>query len=540
VCVILFWPVSLLAQRQPESNGIGSLYLLSNAVSRSISPENPTGEKGKGGMATLEQGSAAHAARELGQGWKVNPYVRIKPGETFLMAEIAGQGIINHIWMTPTGDYRLAIFRIYWDDEASPSVETPVGDFFCSGWGWENEPRITSMAICVNPKNGFNSYWQMPFRKKCRVTMENVSSSEVILYYSINYSETEVSADAAYFHAQFRRVNPVPFKADYTVVDGIKGKGHYVGTYLAHGANSPGWWGEGEAKFYIDGDETFPTICGTGEEDYFNGSYGYDETVGGDGAPRYTAFSSPYSGFYPVNDPGGNMQRRRFGEYRWHIMDPVRFEHDLRVTIQCIGWQSDGRYLPLRDDMASVAYWYQSEPHAPFPHLPPKESLLIAWGDSVRHTGLGKKAALDSPPSPRYASSPSILTDGVEGSLRFNDNCWLGFEGSDLAATIDLGQSLPIQRIGARFLSDQGAWVFLPASVDILLSDDGTVFHSVMHREMPTAPETGKRIHTYTATPEKASARYVRVKAANVKACPAWHPGAGGKAWLFTDEIIVE
>lgn len=376
-CIVFLAPLLLPAQQL--QNSIGSLYQLSNARSRSVSPENLTGAKGQGGMATLETGSAAHAARELGQGWKVNPYVRIKPGTTFTMADIAGPGIINHIWMTPTGDYRLAIFRIFWDDETQASVEAPVGDFFCTGWGWGNEPQINSLAVCINPHNGFNSYWPMPFRKKCRVTMENQSQKELILYYQIDYSETEVPIGAASFHAQFRRENPTAGKQDYTLVDGIRGKGQYVGTYIAHGANSPGWWGEGEVKFYIDGDTKFPTICGTGDEDYFNGSYGFEERTDSTGKYYYTDFSTPYTGFHFIKDPKNKTGQRRFGEYRWHIMDPVRFEKDLRVTIQLIGWQSEGRYLPLQDDMASVAYWYQTEPHNPFPALPAKDKLVLRF-----------------------------------------------------------------------------------------------------------------------------------------------------------------
>jgi hypothetical protein len=240
------------------------------------------------------------------------------------------------------------------------------------------EPRITSLAICVNPRSGLNSYWQMPFRKKCKVTMENLNEKELVLYYQIDYTETDVPDKAAYFHAQFRRVNPLPFKEDYTIIDGIKGKGQYVGTFLAHGANSPGWWGEGEVKFFIDGDDKFPTICGTGEEDYFCGSYGYEERREGDnGEYVYTSFTSPYTGFYHVAYPEKKMEQRRFGQYRWHILDPIRFESDLRVTIQSLGWQSEGRYLPLQDDLASVAYWYQLEPHNKFPVLPSKEKLMI-------------------------------------------------------------------------------------------------------------------------------------------------------------------
>jgi hypothetical protein len=357
-----------------QSPRMNQLYQLKDAKTRSISPENFTGEKGRGGMATLEQGSAARAARELGQGWKVNPYVLIEPGTTFTLGEIEDSGIINHIWMTPVGDFRLMILRFYWDGETEPSVEVPVGDFFASGWGMGNEPRITSLAVCVNPRSGFNSYWQMPFRKSCRVTLENIGDSRATVYYQIDYSLEQIAHNTPYFHAQFRRVNPLPYKEVFTILDGIQGRGHYVGTYLAHGANSEGWWGEGEIKFYIDGDNQFPTICGTGEEDYFCGSYGYNERLEGD-REEYDNFSSPYTGFYHVRN---ESLQRRFGQYRWHITDPVRFEDDLRITIQSLGWQSEGRYLPLQDDLASVAYWYQLEPHNSFPPLPAKEYLVIA------------------------------------------------------------------------------------------------------------------------------------------------------------------
>jgi hypothetical protein len=370
LCLLILWVP--FAQAQP--NAMDHLYKLKDAKTRSISPENFTGEKGKGGMATLEEGSAARAARELGQGWKVNPYVRIEPGATFTLGEVDGSGIINHIWMTPVGDYRLMILRFYWDGEEKPSVEVPVGDFFAAGWGIRNEPRITSLAVCVNPRSGFNSYWQMPYRQGWRVTMENLGARTAVLYYQIDYSVETVPENTPYFHAQFRRVNPLPEKEVYTIVDGVRGRGHYVGTYLAHGANSEGWWGEGEIKFYLDGDDKFPTICGTGEEDYFCGSYGYSERRE-EGRYFYDSFTGPYTGFYHVPYKGA---QRRFGQYRWHITDPVRFEKDLRVTIQSLGWQSEGRYLPLQDDLASVAYWYQLEPHNSFPPLPRKENLIIS------------------------------------------------------------------------------------------------------------------------------------------------------------------
>ncbi len=365
----------LMAQKPPASTalstGLGDLSRLSHAKTRSISPENFTGEKAKGGMAT--EGTGARAARDLGQGWKISPSVRIKPGETFVMGEIDGPGLIQHVWMTPTGTSRFTIFRIYWDGEPQPSVETPVGDFFASGWGG-SYPRINSLPICVNPGSGLNSYWQMPFRKSAKITMQNLDEREMTLYYQIDYSLADVPADAGCFHAQFRRVNPLPYKADYTILDGVKGWGHYVGTYLAWGVHNTGWWGEGEIKFFIDGDTTFPTICGTGTEDYFCGSYDFENPD----TRQYEVFNTPYAGLPQVIKPDGLYRsQQRFGMFRWHIMDPVRFDTDVRVTIQALGWLSNGRYLPLQDDIASVAYWYQAEPHAPFPKLPAKDDLEV-------------------------------------------------------------------------------------------------------------------------------------------------------------------
>lgn len=364
--------------RNDQFDGLGkdlaNLYHLSDAQSRSISPENFTGEKGKGGMA--KEGTLSNAARELGQGWKVNPLVIIKPGEVFTMAEIPGSGIIRHIWMTPSGNYRLAIFRFFWDEEQTPSVEVPVGDFFLSSWGQGNEPDISSLAICVNPSNGFNSYWQMPFRKHCKITMENKGDENLVLFYQIDYDLTDIPRNVAYFHAQFRRSNPLPYKVPFTIVDGITGKGHYVGTYLSHGAYSKDWWGEGEIKFFIDDDKEFPTICGTGEEDYFNGSYCYEMRKDEKGNDIYTSFNTLYSGFYYVKDTLGDYLSR-VGQYRWHITDPISFEKNLKITIQSLGWQTGGRFLPLKDDMSSVAYWYQIEPHNPFPAIPSNQNLII-------------------------------------------------------------------------------------------------------------------------------------------------------------------
>ncbi len=353
---------------------LSNLYRLSDAETRSISPENFTGEKGKGGMATLEEGSAAHAARELGQGWKVNPYIHIEAGEETTLAEINGSGAIQHIWMTPSGTWRYSILRIYWDDEKEPSVEVPVGDFFACGYKFK---QISSLPICVNVGSAFNCYWVMPFRKNCRITMENIGEKKMTLYYQIDYTLTDVPDDAAYFHAQFRRINPLPYKEVYTIVDGIKGQGHFVGCYMLWHSKNDGWWGEGEIKFYIDGDKEFPSICGTGTEDYFCGSYAFlakDE----EGQSTYTEYTTPYAGFHLFRPEGSPVDiHTRFGLYRWHIVDPVRFKKDLKITIQALGWRSGGRYLPQQDDISSVAFWYQAEPHNKFPNLPEKDYLEI-------------------------------------------------------------------------------------------------------------------------------------------------------------------
>ena len=285
-------------------NGINSnldnLFLLSNAKSRSISPENPTGEKGGGAMCELEDGAAAPAARDLGKGWKVNPYIRIPEHSTVTIAEIEGPGCIQHIWMTPSKSWRNIIIRFYWDDEENPSVEAPVGDFFACGW--DEFAQVSSAAVCVNPGSAFNCYWQMPFKKKCKITIENRNDKHSVLYYQIDYCLTEVPDDAAYFHAQFRRENSTKYKEPYTIVDGIQGRGQYVGTYMCWGVNNSGWWGEGEIKFFMDGDKDYPTICGTGTEDYFCGSYNFEKPENGNLPGIYHIIRGNASGDTPGRD----------------------------------------------------------------------------------------------------------------------------------------------------------------------------------------------------------------------------------------------
>jgi len=360
------------------------LFNLSSAISRAITAENPLGEKGEGGKCRLEDGVCGKQARDLGIGWKVNPYV-ILPGQSRTrIADVKGPGIIQHIWMTPVGKWRELILRFYWDDQEQPSVECPIGDFFACGWG--QYAPVSSLAVCVNPGSAFNCYWQMPFKKHCIIEIENLSDEESIFFYQIDYCLTKVGNEIGYFHAQFRRVNPLPYKEVYTLLDNVKGQGQYVGTYMCWGSNNCGWWGEGEFKFFIDGDSDYPTICGTGTEDYFCGSYNFEKIsyerksveMEKIKERRYQVFSSPYSGLSQVIVPDGcyNSQQR-FGLYRWHIVDPIRFINDIKITVQALGWRSNQRYLPLQDDISSVAFWYQTLPTVPFSPLPSKDYLEI-------------------------------------------------------------------------------------------------------------------------------------------------------------------
>lgn len=357
---------------------LGNLSRLSTAKTYSISAENPTGAKGQGGRAT--EGTGLALARHLGAGWKISPAIDLPPGAVITLADIEGSGAIQHVWMTVDSRlWRVLVLRVYWDDETDPSIEVPLGDFFCNGWCVPCD--VSSIPVAVNPLGGFNCYWEMPFRKRARITIENLHENEIKnFFYQITYTLTDVPDDCAYLHATWRRSNPVPRKGVHTLLDGVVGQGHYVGTYMAWNVHNNGWWGEGEIKFFIDGDGDYPTICGTGAEDYFGGAWCFRDKTGENSV--YKPYSTPYLGLPQIT--GTDAYRRpqqRFGMYRWHIMDPIRFEKDLRVTIQDLGITADEtgklRYVPLQDDIASTSLWYQVEPHQPFNQAMDRETLEV-------------------------------------------------------------------------------------------------------------------------------------------------------------------
>ncbi len=308
---------------------LSKLTVCSSAKSYSISAENPTGAKGMGGMAT--EGTGAEAARDLGRGWKVSPSIFLSPKESVELASIDGEGIIRHIWMTLDAKlWRSVLLKMYWDGSDTPAVCTPIGDFFCSGWC--TSTHINSLAVTVNPRGGFNSYFEMPFFKHARIVVENLSADRVHLFYQIDYALTKLDPDSLYFHASFNRTSPLTYGEDYTILETIKGRGHFVGAYMAWQPNNNGWWGEGEIKFFMDGDKEYPTICGTGTEDYFGGAWCFLENG------EYVPYSTAYQGFLIASKPApGCLAGQRFSMYRWHITDPITFEKDLRVTVQALG-----------------------------------------------------------------------------------------------------------------------------------------------------------------------------------------------------------
>ncbi len=354
--------------------GLSNVAQAARYRSCALSPENPTGGKGLGGSAT--SGVMEKEAAALGHGWKLSPCVRIAPGETFELGNVTGSGRIRHIWMTGYHvTWRLGLIRFYWDGSSVPSVECPLGDFFAAA-EVDKVPPFSSLAVCLNPKNALNCYWDMPYREGFRITLENRSTQTMTIFYQIDYLQGELEPEAGYFHAQFRTERCVGYKVPYTIADGIHASGTYVGTYLYWIVQGNDWWGEGELKFYLDGDSTYPTICGTGTEDYFGGGDGF---LTQDNS-RYVPYSTAYAGFLNTSPDGCLHPRQSFSMYRWHITDPIYFQNDLRITVQDLGWKSEDRslgYQARRDHISSVAFWYQDRPQTACIPLPPDHELEL-------------------------------------------------------------------------------------------------------------------------------------------------------------------
>jgi len=345
---------------------------ITDTESRSINAENPTGARG----------SAGSAASALGPGRKGRAFIPLASGDSAVLAEIDGPGVIRHIWITvpdrtPAGPFVLRdlVLRMFWDGETHPSVEVPVGDFFCNGFG--TRALVTSTPIVVAPTGGMNCYFPMPFRRSARITLTSEHPADLeAVFFQIDYSRgDQVGEDAGRFHAQWRRSRP-SLGEDHIILDGVVGSGAYVGTFIALTALGRFWWGEGEVKFFLDGDGPLPTIAGTGLEDYVGGAWAFQDRLDRVAEPEVQSYSGPYFG-YPQREtidrtrhsPYSTAMPPMHGLYRWHLPDPIRFRRDLRVTLQQIG--HDGSQLFERaDDIATTAYWYQGEPHMQFPTLP--------------------------------------------------------------------------------------------------------------------------------------------------------------------------
>ena len=341
--------------------------------SRAITAENPTGAKGSGGR----------EASSLGKGRKGKPCLTLRAGEVTTLADIDGAGRVTHLWFAfpeRTGAVgfvlRDLVLRAFWDGEPDPSVEVPIGDFFCCGAG--ARCLVTSLPVVVAPTGGMNCYWPMPFETGARITITNEHPADVEgFFFQVDFELWEDTPVApGRFHAQWRRENPTVRAVDYTLLDGVRGRGAYVGTFLSVVALERFWWGEGEMKFYLDGDEEFPTICGTGTEDYAGGAWAFQDRLSSDTEPHVITFNAPFSGYaqYVTRDDShlsvyATPMAPVHGLYRWHLPDPIHFAENLRVTTQQIA-QVGVSLCDRSDDVSSVGYWYQLEPHAPFPAFP--------------------------------------------------------------------------------------------------------------------------------------------------------------------------
>lgn len=341
--------------------------LNSGKQSRSISFENPTGGKGQGGR----------TSNHLGVGRKGFPSRDIAPGEKVTLCNIEGPGTIRHIWMT--GGWkdnqellRSTVIRAYWDGQEYPSIECPLGDFMGLAHG-----KVTSYQSSVHSigENAALNLWlPMPFLSKAIVTLTNESTVPFVLFYQIDYTINEKhDPSAGRLHVCFRRDNPTTMGKDFEILPKRTGKGRFIGAVIGIRTLYPDWWGEGEIKFYIDGDDEFPTLCGTGSEDYICLSYGVQQTTFLNQGCNliYNSKSIVQVNDYVTGKPK-NMNPQFVSMYRWHLPDPVYWGKDCRITIQQIGWSPvvKNSLFERKDDWSCAAFWYEPIPSAPLPGIP--------------------------------------------------------------------------------------------------------------------------------------------------------------------------
>jgi hypothetical protein len=347
---------------------------------------------------------------------------RVEPGGTHVLLDEQGPGVITHMWLTflgpephpwaPQGSatHQDMLLRIYWDGNPKPAVEAPVGDFFANCFGVRS--AVVSLPVVVEDADSYNCYWHMPFRKSARIEIVNQGDKPIsLLYYNIDWiKKKSLPKDTPYFYAQYRQEYPVKNGQDYVVLD-TKGKGHLVGVVLAVRTRSPSWFGEGDEKIYIDGEE-HPSIWGTGTEDYFLSAWGLKTT------------STPYAGV-PYFDQWGIVGGHT-SAYRWHINDPIVFQKGIRVTFEHFGWISPDEnpdyksmsWNEREDDYASVAFWYQTgiptfdarAPAGPERRLPNLDRIVSYARDFVddAYHGTGKlvRQQLDLYPGPQALYQP--------------------------------------------------------------------------------------------------------------------------------------
>lgn len=343
-------------------------YVIPKGVqSRSISFENPTGEKGKGGR----------KSSGLGVGRKGDPVRLLWPGVTIDLADIEGPGCIRHIWMTTMPDpdaLRAIVIRIYWDGQDYPSVEAPIGDFF--GFSHGLPTNYSSAAHSLADAAGMNIWMPMPFSKHARVTLSNDLERPVGIFFQLDYTIGDQHPDDhGYLHVLFQRHNPTTLKEDMEVLPKREGRGVYMGAVIGVRPLSGKWWGEGEIKCYIDGDDDFPTIAGTGAEDYVGHSFGLQDTY------------APYNGV-SWREHDNDSETGRVSMYRWHFADPIYWSEDIRITLQQIGccrvpptsiesYLSEGIF-ERQDDMSCASFWYEPLPSAPLPLPFPDVAVRVA------------------------------------------------------------------------------------------------------------------------------------------------------------------